>query len=95
MDLLMKTIEEYKEEDRLQKEFIANMVDKYDYRLYERFCAEHNMRVLSFPMYAMLVDPIVVPKLPVLPGATAPISQAQTNLEPVKPCGGCGGGKVL
>ena len=86
----MKTMAEYIEEDRLQKEFIANMVDKYDYRAYEKYCLENNMRTLQFSMYALFVDPVVAPNPPVFQNPNAPVVP-QTP----KPCGGCGGGKVL
>ena len=86
MGVLMKPIEEYLEEDRIKKEFISGMTDKYDYRLYERFCISKDIEPLSFSMYAMYVDPIVIPDKPV-------------HIEPVKPvtvgCGTCGGGRVL
>jgi len=71
------------EEDLLKREFISNMVNKFDYAEYKAFCLNNNLWLMSFVAYASLIEPAL------------PVEVEQYNTTSVKAdCGGCGGGTI-
>lgn len=70
------------EEDILKKNFILQMNNKYDYILFKQFCLDNSFEVTPFVIYAGIVEPMVPPNGEIITSSP-------------KPCGTCGGGKVL